>query len=73
LDCGLSGKAAAFYPSPDGATETLLDAESWQAMVSANPVLDRMRLDVEALLVNRAQGARDHFVAPVDGAIGLRV
>ncbi len=62
----LSGKAAAFYPSPGGATETFLDPESWHAMVSANPVLDRMQPDVEALLVNRVQGARDHFIAPID-------
>ena len=62
----LSPKVTAFYPSPGGAAETFLDSGSWQAIVSVNPVLDRMQPDVEALLVNRAQGARDHFIAPID-------
>ncbi len=61
-----SGKVAAFYPSPAGATESLLDLETWGALVQANPVLDEMLLDVEALLVNRVKGVREYYLAPID-------
>jgi hypothetical protein len=41
----------ALYPSPAGATESLLSLDSWGDIVSGNPVLDDA--DVEALFVNR--------------------
>ncbi len=43
----------ALYPSPAGATESLLELESWNEIVAQNPVLQTMEPDVEALLVNR--------------------
>lgn len=43
----------ALYPSPAGATESLLTLETWSEIVHANPVLNEMESDVEALLVNR--------------------
>ncbi|HEY6377953.1 MAG TPA: DUF5947 family protein [Candidatus Dormibacteraeota bacterium] len=61
-----SAEVHAYYPSPAGATESLLTLEGWGELVSANPVLERMAPDVEALLVNRVRGARDHFLAPID-------
>jgi hypothetical protein len=60
------GKTVAFYPSPAGATESLLPLEAWQELVQQNPRLERMQPDVEALLVNRTNGAREYFIAPVD-------
>lgn len=59
-------RVVAFYPSPMGATESLLELDAWQQLERANPVLESLEPDVEALLVNRARGARDCFVVPVD-------
>ena len=42
---------AAFYPSPAGATESLLPLDSWNEIVAANPELTTLRPDVEAFLV----------------------
>lgn len=63
---GASGKTVAFYPSPAGATESLLDLESWGEIVRANPVLGEMERDAEALLVNRTGAAREYYLAPID-------
>ncbi|RPJ50482.1 MAG: hypothetical protein EHM21_04875, partial [Chloroflexi bacterium] len=62
----LAGKVMAYYPSPAGATESLLDLETWDALVQANPIINEMLPDVEALLVNRLKGAREYFLAPID-------
>jgi hypothetical protein len=61
-----AGKTLALYPSPAGATESLLDLESWNSVVEDNPVLKELEPDVEALLVNRVNGAREYFVVPID-------
>ena len=37
------GRAAAFYPSPAGATESLLPLDAWEAIVAANPPLQTAR------------------------------
>jgi hypothetical protein len=56
----------AFYPSPAGATESLLDLSAWVDLIRANPVLGRIQPDVEALLINRIGQKRDHYLAPID-------
>ncbi len=61
-----AGKVIVLYPSPAGATESLLDFQSWQDIVSENPVLQTMQPDTEALLVNRVKAASDHFIVPID-------
>ena len=61
-----AGRVVAFYPSPAGATESLPDLETWQALVEANPSLRGLEPDVEALLVNRVGEAREHYRAGVD-------
>jgi hypothetical protein len=61
-----AGRVVAFYPSPLGATESLLDLESWDEVVAANPVLRELEPDVEALFVNRTQGKREFWLMPVD-------
>jgi hypothetical protein len=60
------GKVLAFYPSAAGATESLLPLESWRELADENPRLRQLQSDVEALLVNRARGAREYFRAPID-------
>ena len=43
----------AFYPSPAGATESELGLDAWDALAHANPVLEQLEPDAEALIVNR--------------------
>jgi len=61
-----AGKMTALYPSPAGATESLLPLETWSILVAANPELAAIEPDVEALLVYRVGQARDYFIAPID-------
>jgi hypothetical protein len=61
-----AGKVVAYYPSPMGPTESLLELETWEELEADNPVLKDMERDVEALLVNRARGADEHFLVPMD-------
>jgi hypothetical protein len=67
----VAGKVISLYPSPGGATESLLDLESWTEIVNANPVLKDMEPDTEALLVNRVRGAEEYYLLPVDEAYRL--
>jgi len=64
-------RVSAFYPSPMGATESLLELRAWTDLERANPLLSELEPDVEALLVNRARGARSHWIVPVDDCYGL--
>ena len=66
-----AGRAVAFYPGPMGATESLVELDAWEDVVRANPVLAGMEDDVEALLVNRACGAREAWLVPVDECYAL--
>jgi Family of unknown function (DUF5947) len=59
-------QTVAFYPSPLGATESLLDLDAWDDLVAANPVVATLEPDVEALLVNRALGEPEFWLLPVD-------
>ncbi len=61
-----AGKVVAMFPSPAGATESLLTLQTWDELVEANPVLKELEPDVEALLVNRVGKARDYCRAPID-------
>jgi hypothetical protein len=56
----------AIYPSPAGATESLLPLHAWNSLVAHNLSLARMEPDVEALLVNRVGSKREHYLAPID-------
>lgn len=59
-------KVVAFYPSPAGATESLLELDSWQALVEANPILTTLVPDVEALLIfGRRGGGFECYVVPI--------
>jgi hypothetical protein len=61
----------AFYPSPMGATESLLGLEAWEELERRNPVLRTLSDDVEALLVNRARGARRSWIVPIEDCYAL--
>jgi hypothetical protein len=66
-----AGRVIALYPSPLGATESQLELETWEELERDNPVLRELEPDVEALLVNRTDGAREHFLVPVDACYAL--
>jgi hypothetical protein len=66
LHDGAAGRVRAFYPSPMGPTESQLELDAWQELETANPVLATLEPDVEALLVNRSLGARQHWIVPID-------
>jgi hypothetical protein len=59
-------RPTATYPSPAGPTGSTLRLETWEAIVSENPILGQMEPDTEALLVNRVANARDYYLAPID-------
>jgi hypothetical protein len=66
----------AFYPSPAGATDSLLPLETWKEIEEANPILHAMEADVEALLVNRIGHVRgfsaaEYFIVPIDDCYKL--
>jgi Family of unknown function (DUF5947) len=62
------GRVAAFYPSPAGATESLLPLDSWAELVDANPDLSTLVPDVEAFLVRYVRGDVEPqcFLVPID-------
>jgi hypothetical protein len=64
-------RVSAYYPSPMGPTESLLTLDAWTALEAANPVLGTLEPDVEALLVNRSLGARQHWIVPIDECYAL--
>jgi Family of unknown function (DUF5947) len=70
------GRVVALYPSPAGATESLLSFDTWDEIGLENPVLQDMEADVEALLVNRIGHARgfsnpEYYLAPIDECFKL--
>ncbi len=77
-------RVAAFYPGPAGATESLLDLESWSEVATANPALAGLVPDVEAFLVRagperpgRARSTvgredyREGYIVPIDACYEL--
>lgn len=61
-----AGRVVALYPSPAGATESLLTLETWQQVQQSHRALREMRADVEGLLVCRIGSQHEYFIAPVD-------
>jgi hypothetical protein len=66
-----AGRVIALYPSPAGATESLVPLEAWQTLTEDNPVLRDFEPDVDTLLVNRTQGARDCYRVGIDECFKL--
>jgi hypothetical protein len=63
LHSSAEGRDMAFYPGPMGATESHLPL--------ALGVLRTIEPDVEALLVDRHKGAREHWIVPIDECFRL--
>ena len=71
LRSSVSGGVVALYPSPLGATESELDLDAWDALCAANPVLERMEPDAEALVVDRTGDPHRYAIVPVDQSYRL--
>ena len=65
------GQTVAFYPSPAGATESLLPLETWDRIMAANPLFSSLTPDVEALLVCRRDDRYECYLAPIDACYEL--
>lgn len=66
------GRFVAFYPSPAGATESLLGLDAWQEILAGNPSLKVLQPDVEAVLVyGRPGGGFDCFLVPINACYEL--
>ena len=62
----VAGKVIAMYPSPAGATESLLDLDAWSDIATRHSRIQQLRPDVEALLVNRLCTPAEYFIVPID-------
>jgi len=65
------GQTVAFYPSPAGATESLLSLEAWTDLLAATPSLADLKPDVEALLVHKSDNRFECFAVPIDACYQL--
>lgn len=65
------GRTVAFYPSPAGATESLLSLEAWREIERAHPVVAGLTPDVEALLVHKRPEGVEGYVVPIDACYEL--
>lgn len=64
-------RTVAFYPSPAGATESLLSLEAWTDLLAAIPEFADLRPDVEALLVYKGDSGFEFFAVPIDACYQL--
>jgi hypothetical protein len=68
------GRVVACYPSPAGATESLLELDTWSEIRDRHPALPGLQPDVQALLVNRVRrgtSAGGCFLVPIDQCFRL--
>lgn len=61
----------ACYPSPAGATESLLRPDTWDSLFAATPLAERLEPDVEALLVRRDRDEIRSYLVPIDACYEL--
>jgi Family of unknown function (DUF5947) len=61
----------AFYPSPAGATECLLNLDAWDRLVATQPMLAAAEPDVEAVLIRRTDDEFECFLVPIDACYQL--
>ncbi len=62
----VAGGIVAFYPSPAGATESLLGARDWAALAATSAAARDLAPDTEAMLVRRTADVHESYLVPVD-------
>lgn len=60
------GAVKARYPGPFGTTESTIERARWDKLAAQHPSLAELAPEVEALLVHRADGAREHWILGID-------
>lgn len=60
------GGTAAFYPSPAGATECLLNLDAWADLAVAHPLLAAAEPEVEAILIRSTEDRVEAYLVPID-------
>ncbi|HMK89538.1 MAG TPA: DUF5947 family protein [Methylocystis sp.] len=65
------GGPVALYPGSGGATASTMSREAWSRLAAANPILETLSPDVEALLINRVRGARGYYRVSIDRCFAL--
>jgi hypothetical protein len=66
-----AARPVACYPSPAGATESLLALDAWADVVAANPSFAGARTDVEAVMVRRHVSGGEAYIVPIDACYEL--
>jgi Family of unknown function (DUF5947) len=64
-------RMVAFYPSPAGATESLLPLDTWSDIAERYPDLATILPDVEAILIRRDRDVARSYIVPIDSAYEL--
>jgi hypothetical protein len=59
-------RTVAFYPSPAGATESLLPLGTWTELLATQPAFASIAPDVEALLISKHDVGYECFLVPID-------
>jgi hypothetical protein len=65
------GHVVALYPGPAGATESLLELSSWDAIAATTPLAAELTDDVEALLLRRHRDHDELYLVPIDACYEL--
>jgi hypothetical protein len=65
------GRVVAQYPSPAGATESLLDLAAWDSIAAENPLAAALVPDTEALIVRRSREGNETYLVPIDACYEL--
>jgi hypothetical protein len=68
---GPDGAVVAHYPSPIGATQHEIEPATWAEVERRCPELAAMAPAVQALLVDTARGADEHWLVPIDDCYRL--
>ncbi|WP_329070410.1 DUF5947 family protein [Amycolatopsis sp. NBC_01480] len=67
----VQGRTVAFYPSPAGATESLLPLDTWTELLDTQPAFASIAPDVEALLISKNDFGYECFLVPIDACYEL--
>ncbi|MGB3484906.1 MAG: DUF5947 family protein [Mycobacterium sp.] len=59
-------RLVAFYPGPGGATESATDLEAWADIAGADPRVELIDDDTEALLARSTEAGTQCFLVPID-------
>lgn len=61
-----AGRILILSLDPAGVRESTFDLECWRTLLKANPLLDSLEPDVEALLINRSAQPPSSYIVPID-------